>query len=117
YVDGLLPPGDRPRVESFLSACPEERERIDAYRRQNVQLHRLFDGAAHRPLPDGHEKLIRALAGRMRRQRYVDSARRVAAAAMVATVVCGVGWASYQWLTPERPLLAFSEKGADSYVM
>lgn len=118
YVDGLLAPDDRSRVESFLSSCPEERERLDAYRRQNVQLHRLFDWAAHRPLPGGYELLVHKLAGRIRRQRYMSNMQRAAAAVVVMAAVGATGWASYQWLTPSQgPLLAFSGKGADSYVV
>ena len=118
YVDGLLAPDDRSRVESFLSSCPEERERLDAYRRQNVQLHRLFDWAAHRPLPGGYELLGHKLAGRIRRQRYMSNMQRAAAAVVVMAAVGAAGWASYQWLTPSQgPLLAFSGKGSDSYVV
>lgn len=118
YVDGLLAPDARSRVESFLSSCPEERDRLDAYRRQNVQLHRLFDWAGHRPLPGGYEQLVHKLAGRIRLQRYMNKAQRAAAAAVVVAAVGATGWASYQWLTPSRgPLLAFSGKGAESYVM
>lgn len=118
YVDGQLAPDDRSRVESFLSSCPEERERLDTYRRQNVQLHRLFDWAAHRPLAGRHEQLVHRLARRIRLQRYMNNLQRGAAAAVVVAAVGAAGWASYQWLTPSRgPLLAFSGKGAESYVM
>ncbi len=111
YVDGLLAPDDRSRVESFLSSCPEERERLDAYRRQNVQLHRLFDWAAHRPLPGGYELLAHKLAGRIRRQRYMSNMQRAAAAVVVMAVVGATGWLPVAHPEP-GPVAGLQRKGS-----
>jgi anti-sigma factor RsiW len=118
YVDGLLAAGDRSRVESFLSSCPDERERLDAYRRQNVLLHRLYDWPAHRPLPKGHDVLVRRLSRKILVQRCMSGSLRAMAVVALAAVIGGVGFASYDWLVPDRaPLMAFSGQGADRYVM
>lgn len=51
YVDGRLGTARRAEVEAWLSANPVERERIDAYRRQNQALHALFDPALDEAVP------------------------------------------------------------------
>lgn len=95
YVDGLLPPGDRARIESYLSRFPEERERIETYRHQNVLLHRLFDWHT-RPLDD---TVYENLTDRYRRAEQANDRigrfARVAAVLAVVLVSGGIGWTSY----------------------
>jgi anti-sigma factor RsiW len=50
-VDGQLPAERRAAVEDYLAAHPAEAERVRAYRRQNDQLHALFDTALDEPVP------------------------------------------------------------------
>ena len=113
YVDGALAPEVRSRLEAFLSVCPEERERLDAYRRQNVLLHRLFDWPAYRMFPDGHDALVRRLNRRIRLQRCVRLAARTAAAVVVVAAMGSAVWASYDWASSrEEPAFAFLDQGA-----
>jgi anti-sigma factor RsiW len=51
YVDQVLPEARRAEVEAWLSARPEEAERIAAYRRQNEELHALFNPVLDEPVP------------------------------------------------------------------
>ena len=44
YVDGLLDAKRRSEVEAYLATDPEEVERVEAYRLQNIGLHAMFDG-------------------------------------------------------------------------
>lgn len=84
YVDGQLPAERRAAVEDYLAAHPAEAERVRAYRRQNEQLHVLFDTALDEPVPATLQR---------------PPARRVpgltrAAALLAAAAVGGVlGWA------------------------
>lgn len=94
YVDGVLPPEDRERVESYLSSYPRERQRVEAYRRQNVRLHRLFDWYAQ--IPDTDAYGYRALAARYarmeRRLTRINKAFRAAVAVFALAIAGGTGW-------------------------
>lgn len=52
YVDAALPESRRAEVEAYLAARPQEAERIQAYRRQNEELRRLFDPVLDEPAPE-----------------------------------------------------------------
>lgn len=84
YVDGQLPAERRAAVEDYLAAHPAEAERVRTYRRQNEQLHVLFDTVLDEPVPATLQR---------------PPARRVpgltrAAALLAAAAVGGVlGWA------------------------
>jgi anti-sigma factor RsiW len=51
YVDGQLPGARRPDVETWLTAHPEEAERIAAYGRQNEGLRALFNPVLDEAVP------------------------------------------------------------------
>ncbi|MBI5612561.1 MAG: anti-sigma factor [Gammaproteobacteria bacterium] len=84
YVDGRLGTARRAEVEAWLSANPVERERIDAYRRQNQALHALFDPALDEAVP----ATLRVVTARRR----LPAVLRIAA--MAAWVLVGgiLGW-------------------------
>lgn len=52
YVDGVLPEARRAEVETYLAARPQEAERVQAYRQQNEELHRLFDPVLDESAPE-----------------------------------------------------------------
>lgn len=52
YVDGALPEARRAEVEIYLAARPQEAERVQAYRQQNEELHRLFDPVLDETAPE-----------------------------------------------------------------
>ena len=85
YVDSVLPEARRAEVETYLTARPQEAERVRAYRQQNEALHRLFDPMLDEPVP---ERLRAPL--NVRRSFF---SLRYAAAAVVWMVLGGViGW-------------------------
>ena len=51
YVDGNLPEERRRQVEVFLTAHPEEKERVRVYQEQNKTLHAVFDSVLAEPVP------------------------------------------------------------------
>lgn len=116
YVDGSLDPADRPRVEAYLSVFPEERERVEAYRRQNVLLHRLYDVPA---MPARYHVQARSLSRALARGRRVRAATRVAVAASVAVLAVVGAWAGYERVSepPDNPLTAFTRQATEAHMM
>lgn len=51
YTDGRLSDRRVADIEAYLTATPEEAERINAYRRQNDELRKLFDPVLDEPIP------------------------------------------------------------------
>ena len=51
YVDDCLPESRRADIEAYLTARPEDAERIESYRRQNAALHKLYDPVLDEPVP------------------------------------------------------------------
>jgi len=51
YLDGRLAEERRGEVEAFLTANPQEQERLRAYQEQNQTLHALFDSVLAEPIP------------------------------------------------------------------
>ncbi len=82
YVDGVLPAGQEPHVESYLAENPAEAGRIEAYRRQNAALRALGDRLAAQAIP-----LRRARPGRHTRR-----LRMLAAAVVLLAAGVGGGW-------------------------
>lgn len=51
YVDECLPEARRADIEAYLAARPEDAARIEAYRRQNAALRKLYDPVLDEPVP------------------------------------------------------------------
>src|SRR3981189_1725652 len=51
YVDNELPAERRQDVEAWLSAHPDDAERVQAWRAMAEGLHARYDGGAARPIP------------------------------------------------------------------
>jgi anti-sigma factor RsiW len=51
YIDGILPEARRTDIEDYLVSHPDDAERLLAYRRQNEELHALFDPVLEEPVP------------------------------------------------------------------
>lgn len=103
YADGKLPDERRASVAAWLSAHPEDAERIESYRQLAAELRSSYDAVLHERVP---ERLVRAVrAGRVRRAALV-------AGWMALGVVLGAiaGWQ----LHGTRPALAPSTDAADS---
>ena len=61
YFDGELAPERRHMVETYLLAHPEEAQRLESYRGQDLLIRRAFRPLAERPLP---ARMLRVLAAR-----------------------------------------------------
>lgn len=118
YVDGLLPPDDRGRVESYLSAFPHERERIEAYRRQNVHLHRLFDWYMRRPDQGDFDSLAGRYARRVQQSRRLGTGFRAAALAGIVLVSGSFGWMGHSWFgAAERARGQFIQQAVEAHFL
>lgn len=110
YVDGALPEARRAEVETYLAARPQEAGRVQAYRRQNEELHRLFDPVLDEPVP---ERLRVSLTARRRffPLRY---------AAVVAWITLGgvIGWQlSGMQHPPSTNSAAFARQAAIAHIV
>lgn len=95
YVDGLLDVRRRSEVEAYLAVHPDEAERVEAYRAQNIALHALFDRyPAEEPAAAPVDRLRHQLYATVTRQRLLRRMAGAAAAACVAVVVGVAGWSS-----------------------
>ena len=84
YVDGRLSEERRGEVEAFLTASPQEAERMRAYQEQNETLRALFDSVLAEPIPSKWQSP----------GRHGNFPLRSVAAASVWIVVGGLlGWA------------------------
>ena len=116
YVDGLLSPESAARVAAYLSACPQERARLDAYRRQNVLMHRLFDWHAHQPEDARIEALVRRYSIRQRRLRRGEAVLRIAAVLAVVVLSGGIGWmGASEFAERDKPRAAFIQQAAAAH--
>lgn len=99
YVDGRLSEPRRSEIEAWLSARPEDADRIAAYRAQNRELSLLFSGALDEAVP---ERLLRAGRGTsVQRARW----RPYAVAAGFTLLGLGVGTlAGWQLRALQSPL-------------
>ena len=118
YVDGLLTPARRAEVEAFLACHPEEAERVEAYRAQNIALHRLFDGPPGEPLPLPLEEQAEAITGERERLSRSRSLSRVAAGLAILVLGGSTLWYTYdQFVMPEDPLVAFTRRASDAHML
>jgi anti-sigma factor RsiW len=85
YADGELPEQRRAAVAAWLTAHPDDGERIESYRRLAEELRGTYQGVLDEPVPERLERALRP--ARMRRIAVA------AAGALLAAVLGGiVGW-------------------------
>lgn len=109
YVDGVLPEARRSEVADYLSARPEDAERVRAYLAQKQALDRLFKPVLDEPLPED----LRALAvppplaapGRRERPALARWALERFAAAILVALLGGLGgWIAHDRYAPAESL-------------
>ncbi len=106
YVDCVLEAGHRARVEAQLARCPEDGMIAAAYRRLNIDLHRLLDRdlppltASLEALSREFERRLNALSSPEARQRRADGvgdAIRRAPAVTAVVVISLIAIAGLTW--------------------
>lgn len=93
-VDHQLTPEREREILALLESRPEEAQRVEAYRRQNHDLHALFDPVLGEPVPG---RLLQAATRRSRR-----SMQRLAASVAIAMVSGAAGWGLHGAVAPGR---------------
>lgn len=108
FVDGQLDAARQAAIEAHLAANPQDRARVEAYRKQNQLLHALFDPALEEPVP--------AILQRSQRPRTNPQGWRVAA--MVSTLAIGLvlGYGLRGVTAPSMGPMALSKQAAFAHV-
>lgn len=98
YFDGELSPERRRAVEAYLATHPEDADRLESYRGQDMLIRRAYRTLAERPLP---QRLLRAVP-RPDTPRARGWWRPLAAAAGIALFAVGAasGWYGHELLAP-----------------
>jgi anti-sigma factor RsiW len=101
YFDGELSPERRRAVEAYLATRPEDADRLESYRGQDMLIRRAYRTLAERPLPP---RLLRGVA-RQDTTRVRGWWRALAAAAGILLFVAGAtsGWYGHELLAPAAP--------------
>lgn len=115
YADGVLPNPRLHAVEAFLAERPDARQKVEAYRSQNMELRQAFAHVISEPVPGGLN--LRTMIARRR----AGPAFRIpmSLAASVAGLMLasgGAGWALHAELAPTaRGIEALAREAAASY--
>ena len=94
YVDGRLEPGARGRVAAWLTDHPEGAAKVEAWKIQKEELHRLYDGVLHDPLPDQARKSL---------SEAREQASRLVLRRAVAGVLLFAAGIAGGWVMNDRP--------------
>lgn len=112
YVDGALPDARRAGVEDYLTAQPEEVERVRAYQAQKQALRAIFDPVLDEHLPENLRAL--ALPPKAGTDHYARpwlarwSLERVAAGVVIALVSGAAGWLGHGQVQPAESVARMS---------
>jgi anti-sigma factor RsiW len=102
YFDGELAPERRQAVAAYLAAHPEDADRLESYRGQDMLIRRAFRSFAERPLPP---RLVQALlrAEAPSRGRWWWATASAAAAILLFVAGATSGWYGRDLLAPADP--------------
>jgi anti-sigma factor RsiW len=109
YVDNELPAERREDVEAWLSAHPDDAERVQSWRAMAETLHARYDGVADEPIPKRLE--IEQLTQRPRR--WVMGA--IAASFLAFIAGSGVGWLAHGAAATPSAFQSFTVDALDAY--
>jgi anti-sigma factor RsiW len=109
YVDNELPAERREDVEAWLSAHPDDAERVQAWRAMAEALHARYDGVADEPIPKRLE--IEQLTQRPRR--WIMGA--IAASLLAFVAGSGVGWLAHGAAATPSTFQSFTVDALDAY--
>jgi anti-sigma factor RsiW len=106
YVDGELDDARRAALEAHLARCPEDAQRVAAYRRGDEALRAAFDELYTGGLP------LERLSWRIRRHRTARRLRLAGVAASAAIIALGAWWLRDSRMSSEASRLAHSAAAA-----
>jgi len=92
YVDDQLDGHKRMEMEAWLAVHPEDAKRVEVYRKQNEELHNLFDSVIDEPIPSGLSDLVMKPRASSRK----PSLMRIAATLAVLVTGAGSGWGLHE---------------------
>jgi len=95
FVDGQLDSARRAEVEAWLAENPRDAERMEAYHKQNLALHALFDPALAEPVPPTMRRAAQ--------KPGFHATRRYAAAAAFLALGTVIGWILHGLTTNVAP--------------
>ena len=94
YVDGRLEAGAPGRVAAWLADQPADAAKVEAWKIQKEELHRLYDGVLDDPLPDRAKQSLKEARER---------ASRLVLRRAVAGLVLFAAGAAGGWVMTDRP--------------
>jgi anti-sigma factor RsiW len=109
YVDNELPAERREDVEAWLSAHPDDAERVQAWRAMAEALHARYDSVADEPIPKRLE--IEQLT--QRPHRWIMGA--IAASLLAFIAGSGVGWLAHGAAATPSTFQSFTVDALDAY--
>lgn len=97
FVDGRLSPEDQMRMEAWLAEHPEDATLVHAYRLQNANLSRAYDGVLDEPVPKALEDIVTMRAARSSRpsRPAIAGWMRIAATIVIFALGGGAGWLAH----------------------
>lgn len=116
WADGRLPQGQAERVEAWLAAHPEDRERALDWLAQSAALHHLFDDVLDEPIP---ARLLEAASAVQRGRRFLPrfSPQRVAAAVLWLAIGGVIGFALRGAPSPVAGMASLPRQAALAYAV
>lgn len=112
YADGVLAPDRKATIESYLGAIPAEQQRIESYRRLNLELHRVYDRPEFASTPPCYEFLAGQLSRAVRRQRGIRRLAQGAVSLIIAIGALGALWSGHDLYRSRAQLVATSAQPA-----
>ncbi|HEX6959143.1 MAG TPA: anti-sigma factor [Ferrovibrio sp.] len=114
YVDDLLAPAERARVEAHLAVHPDDAALVALWQQQAEDLRHHFAPELDEPVPPA---LVALLAQEWRSAARWRWAGRIAAALLIAALGAGIGWFGRGLLTPAPLVAALPQEAARAHLV
>lgn len=115
FLDGELDAVAAAHVTDWLADHPEDAAKVDSYRRQREELHRLFDPTLDEAVPPALTAAFGASTGRVGRPAWM----RIAAAILLVAVGAGGGWSARGLLQPPAAggIAGFVDRAVEAHLV